>query len=103
MQLLLPAPKKFRQNDSSYPFQAFLDECEQACRGVHDEEFVPTDASEISRPSVSNGSDDDADCGRNETEALKLSLSGILSTSNLKLTKTLWLATCPKWIVDCRH
>ena len=42
----------FRQNDSSYLFQAFLDKCEQACRGVHDE---PTEASEISRPSVSDG------------------------------------------------
>ena len=36
---LLRAPKKFRQNDSHYLFQAFLDECEQACRGVHDNEF----------------------------------------------------------------
>ena len=36
--------------------QAFLDECEQACRGVHDKEFEPTEASEISRPSVSDGS-----------------------------------------------
>ena len=53
VQLLLRAPKKLRQNDSSYLFQAFLDECEQACRGVHDEEFEPTEASEISRPSVS--------------------------------------------------
>ena len=66
--LLLQAPKKFRQNDSSYLFQAFLDECEQACRGVHGKEFEPTEASEISRPSVSDGSDDDDVCGRNETE-----------------------------------
>ena len=32
--------------------QAFLDECEQAFRGIHDKEFEPTEASEISRPSV---------------------------------------------------
>ena len=76
MQLLLQAPKKFRQNDSSYLFQAFLDE---ARRGVHDKKFEPTEASEISRPSVSDGSDDDDVCGRNETEASKLSLSGILN------------------------
>ena len=31
------------------------------------------------RPSVSDGSDDDEVCGRSETEASKLSLSGILS------------------------
>ena len=43
----------FGMNDSSYLFQAFLDECEQACRGVHDEDFEPTQASEISRSSVS--------------------------------------------------
>ena len=73
---LLRAPMKFRQNDSSYLFQAFLDECEQACRGVHDKEFEQTEASEISRPSVSDGSNDV--CGRNETETSKLSLSGIL-------------------------
>ena len=35
-----------KQNDSSYLFQAFLDECEQGCRGVHDKEFEPTEASE---------------------------------------------------------
>ena len=48
---LLQVPKKFRQIDSSYDssFQAFLDEREQACRGVHDKEFEPTEASEISR------------------------------------------------------
>ena len=46
-----PRPVKFlgpvslKQNDSSYLFQAFLDECEQACRGVYDEEFEPTKAS----------------------------------------------------------
>ena len=72
------APKKFRQNDSRYLFQAFLDECEQACRGVHDKEFEPTEASEISGSSVSDGSDDDDVCGRNKTETSKLSLSGIL-------------------------
>ena len=74
----LRAPKKFRQNDSSYVLRAFLDQCEQACRGVHDKEFEPTEASEISRPSVSDGSDDDDDCGRNEAQKSKLSLSGIL-------------------------
>ena len=79
MQLSLRAPKKFRQNDSSYLFQAFLDECDQACRGVYDKEFEPTEASEISRPSISNSSDDDDVCGQNETEASKLSLSGILN------------------------
>ena len=72
MQLLLEAPKKFRNNDSNYVFQAFLDECEQDCRGVHDKKFEPTEASEISRPSVSDDSDDDDVCGRNETEALML-------------------------------
>ena len=41
MQLLLRSPKKFRQNDSSYLFQAFLEECEQACRGVHDKDLRP--------------------------------------------------------------
>ena len=47
-------PVKFlKQNDSSYLFQAFLDECEQAFRVVHDKEFEPTEASEISRSSVS--------------------------------------------------
>ena len=79
MQLLLRAPEKVRQNDSSYLFQAFLDECEQACKGVHDIEFEPTEAVEISRPSVSDGFDDDDVCGRNDTEASKLSLSGILN------------------------
>ena len=44
---LLRAPKKSRQNDSSYLFQAFLDKCEQAYRGVHGKEFEPTEASEI--------------------------------------------------------
>ena len=53
---LLRAPEKFRQIDPSYLFQAFLDECEQACRGVHDKEFEPAEASESSRPSVSDGS-----------------------------------------------
>ena len=52
-----------------------MDECEQACRGVHDKEFEPTET----RPSVSDGSDDDNFCGQNDTEALKLSLSGILN------------------------
>ena len=75
---LLRAPNKFRQNDSSYRLQAFLDECEQACRGVHDKEFEPTEANEIFWPSASDGSDDDDICGRNETETAKLSLSGIL-------------------------
>ena len=73
----LQAPKKFRKNDSSYLFQAFLEECEQACREVHDKEFEPTEASEISRPSVSEDFDEDDVCGRNETETSKLSLSGI--------------------------
>ena len=31
--------KKLRENDSSYLFQAFWDECEQACRGVHHKEL----------------------------------------------------------------
>ena len=53
----------FRQNDSSYLFQAFLEECEQACREVHDKEFEPTEATEISRPCVSDGFDDDDVCG----------------------------------------
>ena len=65
---LLGAPIEFRQNDSSYLFQSFLDECEQGCRGVHDEEFEPTEASKIIRPSVSDGSDDDDVCKRNKTE-----------------------------------
>ena len=69
------APK----NDSSYLFQAFLGECEQACRGVHDKEFEPTEASEISGPSVSDGSDADDVCGRIVTEVSMLSLSGILN------------------------
>ena len=42
-----------KQNDSSYLFQAFLDESEQACRGVRHKEFEPTEASETSRHSVS--------------------------------------------------
>ena len=80
MQLLLRAPKKFRQNDSSYLFKAFSDQYEQACRGVHNKESEPTEASKIFRPSVSDGSDDhDVCCGRNTTEASKLSLSGILN------------------------
>ena len=79
VQLLLQAPKKFKQNDSSYLFQAFFDECEQASRGVHDKEFELTEASEISRPSGSDCFDDDDVCGRNDTEASKLSLSGILN------------------------
>ena len=100
MQLLLRAPRKFRQNDSSYLFQEFLDECEQACRGAHDKEFEATEASEISRPSVSGGSDDDDVCGRNETEASKLSLSGIL---NLKFEtdEDPVAGNLPK--MDCRH
>ena len=86
VQLLLRAPKKFRQDDSSYLLQAFLNECEQACRGAHDKEFEPTEASESSRPNVSDGSDDDE---------MKLRRRNCLcqesSSSNLKLTKTLWL------------
>ena len=74
---LLRAPKKFRRNNSSCLSQEFLDECEQACRGVHDREFEPTEASKISRPSVS-GSDNDDVCARNATETSRLSLSGIL-------------------------
>ena len=46
-------PVSVKQNDSSYLFQAFLDESEVACRGVHDKEFEQTEASEISRPRVS--------------------------------------------------
>ena len=42
-----------KQNDSSYLFQAFLDECEHACRRVYDKEFEPTEASQISRSGVS--------------------------------------------------
>ena len=55
--LLLRTPKKFRQNDSRYLFQAFLDEFEQVCRGVHVKKFEPSEASEISRPSVSETDD----------------------------------------------
>ena len=68
----------FRHNDSTYLFQAFLNECEKVSRGVHDKELEPTETSEISRPSVSNGFDNDDVCGRNDTEASKLPLSGIL-------------------------
>ena len=60
------------------PVSRILDECEQTCRGVHDREFESTEASEISRPSVSDGSDNDDVCGRNATETSRLSLSGIL-------------------------
>ena len=38
-------------------FKHFLDECEQAYRGVHDKEFEQTEASEIFRPSVSEPDD----------------------------------------------
>ena len=100
MQLLLRAPKKFRQNDSSYLFQAFLNECEQACRGVHDKEFEPTEASGISRPSVSDGSDDYDVCGRNETEASKLSLSGVLDLE-FEADEDPVADNLPE--VDCRH
>ena len=100
MQLLLRAPKKFRQNDSSYLFQAFLDECEQACRGAHDKEFEPTEVSEISKPSVSDGSDDDDVCGGNESEALKLSLSGIINLE-FEAYEDPVAGNLPK--VDCRH
>ena len=55
-----------------------MNECEQACRGVHDKEFEPTETSKVSRPSVSDGFDDDDVCTRNDTEASKLPLSGIL-------------------------
>ena len=99
MQLLLRAPKKFRQNDSSYLFQAFLDECEKACRGVHDKEFEPTDTSEISRPSVSDSSDDDV-CGQNETEASKLSFSGILNLE-FEADEDPVAGNLPE--MDCRH
>ena len=37
---LLRGPKKFRQNDSHYLFQAFLDECEEACRESMIKDFV---------------------------------------------------------------
>ena len=60
------------------PVSRILEECEQACRGVHDREFEPTEASEISRPSVSDGSDNDDVCGRNAAETSRLSLSGNL-------------------------
>ena len=33
--------EKFRENDSSYLFQAFWDECEQAYRRVHHKELEP--------------------------------------------------------------
>ena len=56
-----------------------MDKCEQACRGLHDKEFEPTEASAISRPSVNDGFDDDDVCGPNDTEASKLSLVGILN------------------------
>ena len=75
---LLRAPKNLRQNHSSYLFQAFWDKCEQACSGVYDKEFEPTETSEISRSHVSDGSDDDDLCGRNETELSKLPLIGML-------------------------
>ena len=42
---------------------------------VHDKELEPTETSEISRPSVSDGFDNDDVCGRNDTEASKLPLS----------------------------
>ena len=41
------------QNDSSYLFQAFVEECEQACKRAYDKEFEPTEASQISRSGVS--------------------------------------------------
>ena len=87
-------------NDSRYLFQAFLDECEQACRGVHDKEFEPTETSEISRPSVSDGSANDYVCGRNETEASQLSLSGIL---NLEFEAEEDPVAGNLSEVDCRH
>ena len=100
MQLLLRAPNKFRQNDSNYLFQAFLDECEQACRGVHDKEFEPTEASKISGPRPLSV----MVLMMMFVDEMKLRRRSCLcqesSTSNLKLTKILWLATCPKWIAD---
>ena len=77
-----------------------MDECEQACRGVNNKEFGPTEASEISRPSVSDGSDDDNVCGRNETEASKLSLSGILNLE-FEADEDPVAGNLPE--VDCRH
>ena len=56
-----------------------MDKCEQACSVVHDKEFEPAEASEISGPCVIDGFDDDNACGRNDTEASKLSLSEILN------------------------
>ena len=77
-----------------------MDECEQACRGVHDKEFEPTEASEISRPHVSDGSDDDDVCGRNETETSKLPLLGVLYLK-FEADKDPVAGNLPK--VDCRH
>ena len=57
--------------DSSYLFEVFLDECEQACRGIYDKEFEPTEASEISWPSVKDGSDDDDVCGGKVCSSMK--------------------------------
>ena len=54
-----PRPLKFlglvsvKQNDSSYLFQEFLDECEQAYRRAYDKEYEPIEASQISRSGVS--------------------------------------------------
>ena len=71
-----------------------MDECEQACRRVHDKEFEPTEAS------VSDGSDDDDVCGRNETESSKLSLSGML-VLEFEADDDSVAGNMPE--VDCRH
>ena len=42
-------------------FKNFWTNVSKLCRGVHDREFEPTEASEISRPSTSDGSDNDFD------------------------------------------
>ena len=98
---LLRAPKKFRHNNSSCLFQEFLDECEQACRGVHDREFEPTEASEISRPSVSDGSDNDFEkfsiFARHLHSLTQLERTEILQTlTNISIYNA--YCTCPNFL-----
>ena len=78
----------------------YRDPSENLSFGLLPKKFELTEANEISRPSVSDGSDDDDVCGRNETETSKLSLSGIL---NLEFEADRRPCGWQLTQVDCRH
>ena len=96
--ILLRAPKNLGQNDSSYLFQAFLMNVSKLAgesmiknlSQLRSEKFLGLVLVVLMMTIF--------------VDEMKLRNRNCLclesSTSNLKLRKTLWLATCPKWIAD---